>query len=343
MQSLNDFIKKRNDYVNLAFFGGGATLNQRIELFSMYDLKMPDVVCDNNAENHNLMTENNIPMMSFEDAIYKYDNLHVVITSDKYMNEILQQVLTKIPIERVFYFTPNEILEYNEQYVRSNTVTNIEELIKNRNNYEGLLFYIKDRYINISVKLFYRCSIEMPDAVCDDDEDKYDLPVEGVIPRMSFDSALEQFENSYIVVIVDDNFVNNIALLMGKVPRERIICLEIKAMSQYIKNRDYSKYDFHMPKHIKKIKDKLKYYQDLYAKRENIRVRTDDFFIKSKDKYVYLVDYMDRDKIEFDVLLNVNSKIKVVYHKLSNGYLSAEYPICIECEKNMLKMLLRTR
>lgn len=333
MENLNYFIKNRENYKNLAFFGGGVALNQRIDIFYRCGLKLPSVVCDNNSVNYNSFVEESIPIMSFDDGLEKYDNLYVVITSDKYMNEILQQVLVKIPVERVFYFTPNEILDYNEKY-GSDT---IDKLIVDRNNYKSLLFYVNEEFINILVKLFYRCSIEMPDAVCDEDDDKYDLHVEGVIPIMSFDKALEQFEMPYIIIVHDNNFADNIRLLSDKLPKERIICFSVNEMQQYIKNRDYSKYDFNMPRHMKKIQDKLRYYQCLYANRKNIKVRTDDFFIKSEDKYVYLVDYMDTDKVEVDIVLHNNIVLKRTIHMLNNEYLAVESHAYFEQEEQYIK------
>lgn len=173
--------------------------------------------------------------------------------------------------------------------------------------------------VNLRVKLFYRASIEMPDAVCDNNSDNYDLHVEGVIPIMSFDEAVEKFDNIY-VLITSDIYLNEIMKrVMEKVPIERIFYFTPDEIKKYIKEKDYSKSEFYMPKHINKIQDKLKYYQDLYAKGENIKIRTDNFFIKSDEKYVYLVDYMNRDSVKTNG--TIESLTRNIYKlKINNNY-----------------------
>lgn len=71
-------------------------------------------------------------------------------------------------------------------------------------------------------------------------------------------------------------FNESMEQVMEKMPIERIFYFPNDEIIKYIKEKDYSKSEFHMPKHIKKIQGKLKYYQDLYAKGENVKIRTYD-------------------------------------------------------------------
>lgn len=317
MGSLENFIKNRGNYENLAFFGWWATLNQTIGIFYITGFKMPNAICYNKKANYDTFAEENISIY-FEKAFEKSVDLYVAITDYVHMNGIVTQILKKIQVGKMFYFTSNKI----NRYIKELSFNAIDNFVQNRHRYNELLFFADDDALKVLIKLFYRCSMEMPEAICDSDADRYDLCVDGVIPIMSLDSAMHKFENPYIIVVESESLKKRLKQVHQKVPKKRVIYLNTNDIIEYIKKRDYSNYNFNMPKHMKKIEDKLKYYQYMYTKGNNIKIRTDDFFIKSKDKYVYLVDYMNQDYFG----INDNRIASIYRFNSDKRYLTCDYP-----------------
>ncbi len=80
-----------------------------LDWFRQRELPFPVVICDNNKEKQGTKIEG-IPVVSFETALLHHGDLKVLITSNKYGNEMEQQVLEKLSEDMVlniqWYFEP---------------------------------------------------------------------------------------------------------------------------------------------------------------------------------------------------------------------------------------------
>lgn len=178
-----------------------------------------------------------------------------------------------------------------------NRSISLNNFITNRDLYEPLIFFGAGETMNVAFSFFYKNQLELPISVCDNDKKKYNTFVEGVIPIMSFEDVLQTYENSYIYITSDiytDDILNQIK---DEIPSEKIIYFTGIEMEKY-KNNNIGLCSTKIPKHTLKVLDKLKYYHELYNKGENIKIKTDDYFIKSKELYVNLIDYMNQIKCE---------------------------------------------
>lgn len=107
-----EFIKNRKHYKNLVCFGLGATLDQALKLFKAINLSLPVAYCDNNKSKQGKLSNDNVPVISFDEAINNYEDLYILITNERYMKEIKDQVLEKLPKEKIKYFTMSNVDAY---------------------------------------------------------------------------------------------------------------------------------------------------------------------------------------------------------------------------------------
>lgn len=273
----------------------------------MCSLRMPVAICDNDVNKQGTKMYN-IPVMSFDDACNRFDNINVVITNDVYMEEILQQVTEKIPSKQVRYYFQRELFGHRVK----NKELLINRFIRNRDEYKNLVFFGAGEYLDKVMSFFEFCDISKPVAICDNDIGKqgailYDIPV------ISFDDAYDEFGNDMYIVITSVNINVQLEILYQitrKIHTENIYFFSYQDMprlkSDYMAEKDGRLVD---PEYIK---DKLKYYYDLYDKGENIRIENDNYFIKADEKYVDLIDYMDRENVNNIHKIKVNDDVFLI-------------------------------
>lgn len=98
-----EFEKILHETEFFCFFGGGQRAQTYLELFQKQGWKKPIAICDNSKKLHGTSLEE-IPILSFHEAIEKYPNLRILITNYHYQKEIYQQIIKEIPEERILYF-----------------------------------------------------------------------------------------------------------------------------------------------------------------------------------------------------------------------------------------------
>lgn len=98
----DEFIKNRNSYSELCFFGAGEEGGKALRFFENKNLKLPLAICDNNKHLHSSYL-NEIPIISFDTAISQYDDIYIIITNKKFYHQILQQVENELDKFRILY------------------------------------------------------------------------------------------------------------------------------------------------------------------------------------------------------------------------------------------------
>lgn len=68
-------------------------------------LPLPTAICDNGKQNHGTY-KNNIPIISFEEALETYPDLYILISTRNYGDDIEKQVLQKLTKEKVINIAP---------------------------------------------------------------------------------------------------------------------------------------------------------------------------------------------------------------------------------------------
>lgn len=156
--SINEFIEKRDEFENLIFFGAGSHMTATMSLFKLYGLKMPIAICDNNKEKQGT-TIYNIPIISFDEACSKFENIYVLITNLYYSEEVWEQTVERIPECNIFFYTGTIIIAAKKSYAfKKNPKLLDEEYIK-----EQLDYYYEMYKKNQNIKIITDCFLIQSD------------------------------------------------------------------------------------------------------------------------------------------------------------------------------------
>ncbi len=112
------FLKKRNTYENLIFFGAGLCCTDTLHLFQSENIAYPVAICDNNQDKWGQTIEN-IPIMSLAQVKEKYQNPTILVTTSMFIEEVTMQIKKECPEAQIISFTPYEYENFDlfQEYV----------------------------------------------------------------------------------------------------------------------------------------------------------------------------------------------------------------------------------
>lgn len=228
--------------------------------------------------------------MSFDDICGMFDDVYVMITNDRHMDEILKQITEKISSKKVRYYLKEELFNC----ILKNNDTSINKFISNRDEYKNLIFFGTGNHLDKVMSFFEVCNLDKLVMICDSDLNKqgsvlYDIQV------TSFDDAYNKFGSDMYIVITGADINTRLEILYQiniKLNIENVYFFGYPVMLSL--ESDYmAKKDDRLLNH-RYIKDKLNYYYALYSRGESIEIENDNYFIKANEEYVDLIDYIDR-------------------------------------------------
>lgn len=115
------FLKIRDQYEELVFFGAGLCCHDMLKIFSQENITMPLAIVDNDIEKHG---ENitGIPIISLATAVKEYSKLTILITTSMYIPEVTKQVTQELSEIEIISFTPYEFQNFEifKPYVMQN-------------------------------------------------------------------------------------------------------------------------------------------------------------------------------------------------------------------------------
>lgn len=117
----------------LVFFGSGEICEKMLDYFRKNEFPFPTAICDNSTKKHGTTIEE-IPIISFENAVENYKDLNILVTSYEYGNEIAKQVLEKLEKNRVLNIRPYFDDEPHTEFEKTH-----KEFIEKRNLYTASL------------------------------------------------------------------------------------------------------------------------------------------------------------------------------------------------------------
>lgn len=107
------FLKERDKFENLVFFGAGLCCKHMLELFINGNIKLPLAICDNNSSKWGLTLEN-IPIMSLDSIKQKYNNVTILVTTSMFISPVINQLKEQLPTAEILSFTPYEYQQFDE-------------------------------------------------------------------------------------------------------------------------------------------------------------------------------------------------------------------------------------
>lgn len=115
------FIKERDRYANLIFFGASQCCFDMLKLFKKENLKLPIAICDNDTKKHGT-TLLGIPIISLNEAKEKYDDIHVLLLVPGHAKILLNQLKSELKEDQISFFMPSEYSEYDKtiKYLKEN-------------------------------------------------------------------------------------------------------------------------------------------------------------------------------------------------------------------------------
>lgn len=89
---------------SLCFFGVGVVCDEMLQFFLEKKAGTPLAICDNDTEKQGDSLDG-IPIISFEEAIERFENLHILITNKNFYQEIREQLLEKLEEKQILEFS----------------------------------------------------------------------------------------------------------------------------------------------------------------------------------------------------------------------------------------------
>ncbi len=96
----DDFKKKQEKGMTLCFFGAGLEGKFALDLFQKHGFAPPLGICDNDQSRQGGFLDG-IPIFSLDEAVARFNNLHILITNNSYYDEIYSQIEEQIGKDRI--------------------------------------------------------------------------------------------------------------------------------------------------------------------------------------------------------------------------------------------------